>query len=64
MVADVKPLNISMQSLIQQKAADVNINDVEAAKSICSRMNTLYANILEEVGKINDSFLASLFYKL
>lgn len=39
-----------MQSLIM-KAVDVNKNDVEAAKSICSKMNTIYTNILEEVGK-------------
>ncbi|XP_034239370.1 nucleoporin GLE1 [Thrips palmi] len=52
LAVEVKPLNISMHSLIQRmKTEDVNKNDVEAAKNLCSKINLIYANILEEVAK-------------
>lgn len=51
-MAELKPLNSSMQSLIQRtKAVGLNQNDVDSARNICTKLNALYSTVLEEAGE-------------
>lgn len=52
-MTEIKPLNLNMQSLIQRlKSEEVNQKDVDTARHICSRLNVIHANVVEETAKI------------
>ncbi|KAK3930721.1 Nucleoporin GLE1 [Frankliniella fusca] len=53
LVSEAKPLNLNMLSLVQRlKSCDVNQKDVDNAIHNYSKINAIYANVLEEAAKI------------